>query len=225
MKSHHDNMGFFNDNYHLGINWYRSFFPTIFTENKILREHGKFLSFDVTTRYMEDRSNAENIKKIKPEMKIITILRNPVDRAYSQFNLSSKEIDQPSDFETYISKEIIELNKKLKTNEKLEFTKQEQHYVQKGIYSIQLKPWFEIFPRENILILSTEDLEKNNASVYSEIFNFLDIPDCEIDAKRRIGKGEYLPMKNTTRQILSDFYKEHNEELFKLIGKRFEWIS
>ena len=150
---------------------------------------------------------------------------NEGDQVEVSFNLSSKEIDQPSDFETYISKEIIELNKKLKTNEKLEFTKQEQHYVQKGIYSIQLKPWFEIFPRENILILSTEDLEKNNASVYSEIFNFLDIPDCEIDAKRRIGKGEYLPMKNTTRQILSDFYKEHNEELFKLIGKRFEWIS
>ena len=36
-KSPHDNMGFFNDNFHLGINWYKSFFPTIFTRNKIVK--------------------------------------------------------------------------------------------------------------------------------------------------------------------------------------------
>ena len=40
-----------------------------------------------------------------------------------------------------------------------------------------------------------------------------------------VGKGEYSPMKNTTREILLNFYREHNEDLFKLIGRRFDWNS
>ena len=36
-------------------------------------------------------------------------------------------------------------------------------------------------------------------------------------------KGDYSPMKKELRNYLSDFYKEHNEKLFKLIGKEFEW--
>ena len=38
-KSPYDNMGFFNDNFHLGVNWYKSFFPTTFTRNKIKSKH------------------------------------------------------------------------------------------------------------------------------------------------------------------------------------------
>ena len=73
-KSPHDNMGFFNDNFHLGVNWYKSFFPTIFTRNKIKSKFGNFLAFDVTTTYMEEESTANNVYQIKPNMKIIVIL-------------------------------------------------------------------------------------------------------------------------------------------------------
>ena len=59
-RSHHDNMGFFNDNFHLGINWYKSFFPTISQKRKIEKQYGKFLAFDVTTRYMETKITADD---------------------------------------------------------------------------------------------------------------------------------------------------------------------
>ena len=84
-------MGFFNDNFHLGINWYKSFFPTIFTRNKIKSKFGDCITFDVTTTYMEEESTANNVCQTKPNMKIIVILRNPVDRAYSQYHLNVRE--------------------------------------------------------------------------------------------------------------------------------------
>ena len=90
-KSPYDNMGFFNENFHLGVNWYKSFFPTRSYKRKIEKEYGKSLSFDTTTTYMENRKTAENIKKIKSDMKIIVMLRNPVDRAYSQYNSSTRQ--------------------------------------------------------------------------------------------------------------------------------------
>ena len=221
----YDELGYFDDNYHLGVNWYKSFFTTISTKKRIEKEQGKCLSFDVTTRYIEQKSTAENIKKIKPDMKIIVILRNPIDRAYSQFNLSKKELTQSLDFESEVFREITELEKKMENNNELEFNKEKQHYIQRGLYAKQLKSWFEIFPRDNILILSTEDFKNDNNMTYSKIFDFLDIPEHSINKKEMIGKGEYEPMKETARKMLIEFYKKHNEDLFKLIGKKFDWNS
>lgn len=224
-KSHHDNMGFFNDNFHLGVNWYKSFFPTISHKIKIQKQYGKFLAFDVTTRYMESKTTAENIKKTKPDMKIIIMLRNPVDRAYSQFNVSVKEKAERLDFEKAISEEISRLNYELDESQRksLEFSISDRHYIKKGLYAKQLKPWFDIFSKENILVLSTEEFKRNGREIYKEIFSFLDIPDFKINGKEMMEKGDYLPMKVNTRKILLDFFREHNEELFELIGKKFEW--
>lgn len=225
-KSHHDNMGFFNDNFHLGVNWYKSFFPTIFVKNKFEKKFGKFLSFDVTSKYMEDECTANNIKKTEPDMKIIVILRNPVDRAYSQFHVSVKEQTEQMNFEDAVSKEIeklkIEFNEK--SDEKLKkFPLENFHYIKKGLYAMQLKSWFRIFHRENILVLSTEEFEKNQDKIYKKIFNFLEIDDFKIKNQERMQKGHYPPMNTNIRNVLLDFFKPHNDELFSLIGEKFDW--
>jgi len=224
-KSHHDNMGFFNDNFHLGVNWYKSFFPTISYKKKIEKKYDKFLAFDVTTRYMENNTTAENIKKIKPEIKIIVMLRNPIDRAYSQFNLSVKEKTEKLDFEQAILEEMSRLKmENIGENEKkLEFPNKYRHYIKKSLYAMQLKPWFDIFPKENILVLSTEEFRNNDDKIYNEIFKFLNIPEIKIKNKEHMEKGEYSPMSKETRQELYEFFKKYNTELFELIGKKFEW--
>jgi len=225
-RSHHDNMGFFNDNFHLGVNWYRSFFPTIAEKERIEKQYGKFLAFDVTTRYMESKTTAENIKKIKPDMKIIIMLRNPIDRAYSQYNVSVKEKTEKLTFDEAVIEEINRLKiefsegyeKKL-----LEFPNEHRQYIKKSLYALQLKPWFNIFPKENILVLSTEEFKENEEKIYKEIFEFLDLPKIEIKNKVHMEKGEYSPMNEKTRQELSKFFKNHNMNLFELIEKKFEW--
>ena len=225
-KSHHDNIGFFNDNFHLGVNWYRSFFSTISYKKKMQKKYGKFLSFDVTTRYMESRRTAENVKKIKPEIKIIIMLRNPIDRAYSQFNVSVRDRTENREFQDAISQEINMLEQEFrdKDDTKLhEFSNDDRHYIKKSLYAMQLKPWFELFPRNNILVLSTEEFKKDDSLTYKQIFNFLNIPKFSIKGKKLMEKGNYSPMKKDTREILSDYFKDHNEELFKLIEKKYEW--
>ena len=51
-SSAYDEIGYFDNNYHLGVNWYKSLFPTKFTKNKIIKKHGKFLTYDVTPFYI-----------------------------------------------------------------------------------------------------------------------------------------------------------------------------
>ena len=224
-KSPHDNMGFFNDNFHLGVNWYKSFFPTIFTRNKIKSEFGNFLAFDVTTTYMEEESTANNVYQIKPNMKIIVILRNPVDRAYSQYHLNLREKAEKRSFEDAMEENMNELNKE--SHERYEikpkFSVEENNYLKKGLYAQQLRHWLNIFPMESMLILSTEEFESNQQVIYNKIFEFLNISQFEVKNTEKMEKGSYPQMKSETRSLLLDYFRSHNNELFKLINKKFDW--
>ena len=224
-KSPHDNMGFFNDNFHLGVNWYKSFFPTIFTRNKIKSEFGNFLAFDVTTTYMEEESTANNVYQIKPNMKIIVILRNPVDRAYSQYHLSLREKAEKRSFEDAMEENMNELNKE--SHERYEikpkFSVEENNYLKKSLYAQQLRHWLNIFPMESMLILSTEEFESKQQVIYNKIFEFLNISQFEVKNTEKMEKGSYPQMKSETRSLLLDYFRSHNNELFKLINKKFDW--
>ena len=224
-KSPHDNMGFFNDNFHLGVNWYKSFFPTIFTRNKIKSEFGNFLAFDVTTTYMEEESTANNVYQIKPNMKIIVILRNPVDRAYSQYHLNLREKAEKRSFEDAMEENMNELNKESyeRYEIKPKFSVEENNYLKKGLYAQQLRHWLNIFPMESMLILSTEEFESNQQVIYNKIFEFLNISQFEVKNTEKMEKGNYPQMKSETRSLLLDYFRSHNNELFKLINKKFDW--
>ena len=224
-KSPYDNMGFFNDNFHLGVNWYKSFFPTTFTRNKIKSKFGGFLAFDVTTKYMEEESTANNVYQTKPNMKIIIILRNPVDRAYSQYHLSVRQTAERRSFEDVVEENMNRLNKESHEHYEIKprFSAKEDNYLKKGLYALQLKYWLKIFPRENILIVSTEEFESNQQIIYNKIFEFLNISKFEVKNTKKMEKGNYLPMKSETRNLLLDYFRPHNHELFELINMEFDW--
>ena len=106
-KSAYDELGFFDDNYHLGLNWYRSMFPTKSHKEKIIKKFGKFLTYDVTPFYIYNKISVERIFKAFPNSKIIAVLRNPIDRAYSNYFLG----DQKESFEKTIEREKEELKR------------------------------------------------------------------------------------------------------------------
>jgi len=224
-KSPYDNMGFFNDNFHLGVNWYKSFFPTTFTRNKIKSKFGDFLAFDVTTKYMEEESTANNVYQTKPNMKIIIILRNPVDRAYSQYHLSVRQTAERRSFEDVVEENMNRLNKESHEHYEIKpkFSVKEDNYLKKGLYALQLRYWLKIFPRENILIVSAEEFESNQQIIYNKIFEFLNISKFEVKNTKKMEKGNYLPMKSETRNLLLDYFRPHNHELFELINMEFDW--
>ena len=224
-KSPYDNMGFFNDNFHLGVNWYKSFFPTTFTRNKIKSKFGGFLAFDVTTKYMEEESTANNVYQTKPNMKIIIILRNPVDRAYSQYHLSVRQTAERRSFEDVVEENMNRLNKESHEHYEIKprFSAKEDNYLKKGLYALQLRYWLKIFPRENILTVSTEEFESNQQIIYNKIFEFLNISKFEVKNTKKMEKGNYPPIKSETRNLLLDYFRPHNHELFELINMEFDW--
>ena len=106
---------------------------------------------------------------------------------------------------------------------KPKFSAEENNYLKKGLYALQLRHWLKIFPRENILVLSTEEFERNQQTIYNRIFEFLNISQFEVKNTEKMEKGNYPPMKSETRNLLLDYFRSHNHELFELVNREFDW--
>ena len=219
-----DEIGFFDSNFHLGLNWYRSMFPTKGQIEDIKHKEGVAITGEDTPFYFWNPIAAKRIQKILPNIKLIIILRNPIDRAYSEYqDLVSRESNSPS-FETFIENEINTRKKGIIiTEENFEIFNQNDSYLLKGIYIDQLKIWAGLFPKEQIFTLSTESLNSDPTASMESVFQYLNLPDYKIKKPQHQKQKKYAPMDSQTRKLLIEFFKPHNERLFKFIGKEFDW--
>jgi hypothetical protein len=225
VKSAYDEIGYFDDNYHLGVNWYRSMFPTKFHKEKIIKKYGKFLTFEVTPWYIRKPWIAERVKNLLEDVKIIAVLRNPVDRTYSHYHLAVRDKVVTKSFEEVIEEDIEKLKK-------YHLTKKDDNYfnnivqnsfLARSFYAEQLEKWFNVFNKKNILIISSEELSENTQNTLNTIFNFLNVHPEKIQNLDKVNVAKYPAMSNKIRKQLINYFYEYNENLFDLINRRFDW--
>jgi hypothetical protein len=224
LSAAYDELGYFDSNFHLGLNWYRSLFPTLFSKWVVKQKKQFAITGEDTPFYIWNPLVAKRILKILPKIKLIVLLRNPVDRAYSNYHLGVRSGSENLSFEDAIQ---IELKKLEQSNSKSVHDVKKytipRSYISKGFYSDQLKIWLELFTPEQLMIVSTEDLESNPQKTLDEIYDFLKIPKNHklIPEKQKI--ASYPKMKDETREFLINLYKKNNVELFRMIGQKFDW--
>jgi len=224
LPASYDEIGFFDSNYELGINWYKSMFPTKFKRKKIESKTGICITGEDTPFYFWDKKAIERIKKEIPKIKLIVLLRNPIDRAYSNYHLGVRSGSESLSFEDSIKKEIslLEKNNDVESDGIEKFLRP-RSYIAKGFYYNQIKNWFEVFSKDQILVLNTENLAKNPHQTLEQVFNFLSLPNEQIKNLQNRKVENYQKMSEDTRQFLRKLYKPHNEKLFKFLKKKFEW--
>jgi hypothetical protein len=229
-KSSRKEIQYFSFSYWRGINWYRSYFPTFFTKRRIEKKTGsKFLTGEASPQYIFHPYSLNRINQVLPNVKLILLLRNPIDRAYSHYNHEKNRGNEPlNSFE-----EAIELDderyqimfSKFKNNEIKEFNSKLylSPYIRMGQYISEIKILFNIFPKKQILILETNDLHKFPEKIVNKVLNFLDLPlTNKIDySKSNIGK--YPQMNIKTREKLVEYYKPYNLELENFLNIKFNW--
>ena len=215
----YDEIGYFDSNFHLGTNWYRSMFPKKSSVDEIKNETGFGITGEDTPFYFWKEEVPKRIHELIPNCKLLTILRNPIDRAYSNYNLGIRLGTEKSSFEDSIDNEMKCLGK----NTFRECIDQRQSYLSKGMYEKQVKNWLEIFPREQIHFLSTEEMERNPVKTLQKIFNFLEISDYKIQNPQKQKSADYKKMDFKTRELLSEYYRPYNKKFFGLIKQEFDW--
>jgi hypothetical protein len=219
---------YFDKNFGRGIKWYKSFFPTKRKKSKLEEKHkGKCLTGESTPRYLYHHHAPKRVFQLLPNVKLIVVLRNPIDRAYSRYEQQAAVGLEELSFEDAIEQEENRITDDMKKMEKDEnfysvyFYR--KAYKTMGIYVNQLRRWFEYFPREQFLILKSEDLRSNPAQVYNQTIEFLGLPKHELDSFKAYRMRKYPTLSEKTREKLSDFFRQYNEQLYQLLGRNFDW--
>lgn len=220
---------FFNSNYDRGINWYRKHFPLklsrVIARSLLSRN---IITGEASPDYIFHFHTPGRIHKALPDVKLIILLRNPVDRAYSQYQHYLREGVENLSFEGALEKEDERIGgelEKIKSDPYYYSYKYRQYsYKKKGIYLEQLKHWMGIFPGQQFLILGSEDFFRDPEVVYQKVLDFLELPvwSPESFGKYNVGK-KYEGMKDDTRKKLIEFYKPHNQKLYDFLERDFGW--
>ena len=204
------------------------------------------ISFETSPSYLHNRVAFKRIYEYNPEMKMIVIVRDPVERAYSAWNmyrlLYKKNRNWFFDqWVSYCCKKNTGFKRRSKNslfdfseyiNEELNHISSgdpqilESPVISHGLYYQQLSRFHTLFQKDQFLILENTDLTKNTVDVLKQIENFLKIDnfDWSRTCLKRVFQGVYHEsINNKTGKKLSKYYSTENEKLFELINRRFQW--
>jgi hypothetical protein len=96
-------------------------------------------------------------------------------------------------------------------------------YLARGLYAEQLENVLRFFPREQLLVLASEELFARPAETVARIFAFLGLRACDVDVSARRAAGQYPPAPAAVRGQLAEFFRPHNERLYELFGWNPSW--
>jgi hypothetical protein len=218
---------FFDVHFQMGITWYRSNFPFKFFKfivEKIQKK--KFLTGEATPAYLHNYHCANRIHKELPNTKLIIILRNPIDRAFSDYqmrvrgNHENRSFLDVIKFEENLLADGIDL---LKDEKYFKYGAKFRPYLSWGRYFDELEPWQKLFPKDNFLFLKTQDLNKNPLTTLNRVFEFLDIKPFEIKNLEKLNVGKYEKLDEEIRNHLIEHFKKHNKKLEEYLGINFNW--
>jgi len=209
---------FFDQHYYKGWTWYLSHFPV---------RKDDILSGEASPHYYFFPEAAQRVAQAIPNAKLIILLRNPIDRAYSHYQHEVAMGYEKLSFEDAVNREVTVSNgiwkpRSLRANGVFQYV--HFSYLSKGLYVEHLKPWLERIPSERFLILKSESFFSNPGDVLAGALHFLGMPPTGRSTFRKYNEGQYEPMEREVRSRLRTFYEPYNKELSELLRMDFhDW--
>lgn len=220
---------YFDYYYHKGEKWYRSHFPSIAETQRCQQTNGLPCSTGESSPYYLAHPLApERVQADLPNVKLICMLRNPVDRAISSYNNQVRlGIETLKDFESAIDSEEDRIEgheERLRSDPSYSsFEHKYFSYFKRGCYAEQLENWYKYFPRDQVLVIQSEPFFTHPSVAFRQVVDFLGLKNWEPPRYMVFNAGgEYREMKTELRSRLLERYQPHNEKLFELLGRRFE---
>jgi hypothetical protein len=190
-----------------GIEWYRRCFP-----QPKLKDGRMTITGEASPGYLFHTFAPERMAEVVPHARLIALLRNPIDRTYSAYHHRVRNGQETRPFE-----EALEAY----------FDDPDQEHLSKSIYVDHLQRWAEFFPREQMLVLKSEDFFENPHQTLKDAFAFLGLPEWELEEpqlgnKRNMGSYEE-GMDPAIRRRLEEYFEPHNKRLYEYLGVDFGW--
>ena len=212
---------FFDLHYDKSLDWYRAHFP-LAPDGCITGEASPF--------YLCHPHVPRRISQTIPSVKLVILLRNPVDRAISHYFHAVRHKRENLPLEEAFRKEEQRIGPELAKMQKDEFYNsdvyQRHSYKNRGIYVDQLKAYSEYFDKEQMIILDSEDFFHNSKESLKEVFSFLNV-DMEFLpddlSPKNIGGYDNEIVPKSAHQYLTEYFSPYNEELYEFLGRDLKW--
>jgi len=185
------------------------------------------LTYEASPSYLFNPDCPERIYRYSPEIRLVAVLREPVSRAFSAWNMYKsfthsanpylRLFAERRSFEDAVMQEIGELDKKDWKTDKFS-------YIKRGMYIEQLERYLQYVSRESLLILEHSRLIRDPQAVFASMFRFLQIEDRIAVRTLRSHVTRYaddIPLK--ARDALKSVFKSCNDKLYKLLGEEYDW--
>lgn len=215
---------FFNrDKYYgKGPDWYRGNFPSLDALESNNGHRGRKITGEAAG-YLFHPLAPSRIADLIPHVKIIGLLRNPVDRAYSHYHhMRRLGYEEAETFEEALALEGGRLQKEADEGV---FGKHHHHhsYLARGIYADQLQVWFDAFRSDQLLFIQSEELYRAPTSVLKDTATYLGLPGWQPEEYSGHKQFPYSNLSLETRTWIEEYFRPHNERLFALLGVNYGW--
>jgi hypothetical protein len=202
---------FFDRYFDKGLDWYLAHFPL----------RGEFpVVGEASPYYLFHPAAPARILAAVPQAKFIVLLRNPVDRAYSQYHMKVDRGLETLSFGEAIEREPERL---AVSDDPLDPAWRHHSYLARGVYVDQIRRWFDCFPRDRFLIFKSEDFYAEPLPMLHQTQAFLGVSAHSPATLKIHHQADYVELDPATRRRVADYFVPHNRQLYDLLGRDFGW--
>jgi hypothetical protein len=179
-----------------------------------------------STNYLESPAVPQRIARDLPGIKLVFILRNPIERAFSNYLWSKK-----NGFESLSFEEAIEFEAAREAQyPPVQRYSRPFSYLSRGFYDSLLQPYFDLFRPEQLKFLIAEELEASPRPILDDLCQFLGLEPLpeSIDMPSRVNSARdgAERLNGPLRDRLFRLYEEPNRRLSHCLGRDLaEWVN
>jgi hypothetical protein len=196
---------FFDLHFDRGVNWYRSFFPV----------RGHAVSLDATPSYLVHPEAAARAHSIVPEARVIAVLREPADRAWSHYRYRRAKGSETLPFREVVERALTDASKSPAGFDRV----RDISIIEAGLYAPQLRRWLDSFVEDRVFVIDSRDVFRSDSALI-EVQRFMGLPPIEMQLPRVNTAPEERP-DEATMDLLRSFYATPNAELSDMVGIDF----
>lgn len=226
----HKGVHYFDTSYHRGRAWYQGHFPLRRTAARIERELGvPPQTFESSPYYLYHPHAGARIARDLPDVKLIVLVRDPVERAYSQHaHEVARGFETVTDFSQALDLEPARLRgqreRLLADQHAYSFSHQHHGYRSRGEYAVYLRRLAEQVGRDRILVVESERFFADPRPAYDEVLAFLGLPQLSYpEFEQHNARPRSAPMPARLRAELTAHYAPHDAELATWLGRTPSW--
>ncbi|MEM9562940.1 MAG: sulfotransferase domain-containing protein [Actinomycetota bacterium] len=221
---------YFSYNYDRGWEWFQSQFPTEAWARSVESRTGRPLfTFDACPYYLFHPFAVERMAQALPDVKVMVMLRDPVRRAESHYHHSVSHGHEDLPFTEALAAEHERMAGEIDRMEQdwSYWSHHHEHhsYLAKGLYAEQLQRLFRHYDRERVMVVPSEEFYRRPDRVLGDVTDWLGLDPVTLDTGDDRNGHAYRSMDHEMRARLIELYREPNERLYALLGRRFDWLG